>query len=192
MVESQWWEVWMEIYGQEPFQFRRYITVDLDHFVSVDESYLRHLITAWGYAAILLVLTVILVVHGVIPFIFTRTASRTIQKMLKHMQSRWKFHGQEDYSLVTPCLYLLVSLCRHSSTGRGHLVFHVIEVKALCNTQTDADTVVELLTLLQETHKDIRIIVTDHSKDIQGPDKGWTSQWRELLRIVIGIKRGQP
>ena len=47
----------------------------------------------------------------------------------------------------------------------------MIEVKALCNTQTDADTVVELLTLLQETHKDIRIMVVDHSEDIQGPDK---------------------
>jgi hypothetical protein len=52
----------------------------------------------------------------------------------------------------------------------------VIEVKALCNTQTDADTVVELLTLLQETHKDIRIMVVDHSEGIQGPDRGWTSQ----------------
>jgi hypothetical protein len=62
--------------------------LNFNHLTDVNESYLRHLITAWGYAAILLVLTVILVVHGVIPFIFTRTASRTIQKMLKHMQSR--------------------------------------------------------------------------------------------------------
>ena len=46
----------------------------------------------------------------------------------------------------------------------------MIEVKVLCNTQTDADTVVELLTLLQKTHKDIRIMVADHSEDIRGPD----------------------
>tara|TARA_R100001086_G_C11612188_1_gene196304 strand:- start:216 stop:371 length:156 start_codon:yes stop_codon:yes gene_type:complete len=51
----------------------------------------------------------------------------------------------------------------------------VIEVKALCNTQIDADTVLELLTLLQETHKDIRIMVIDLSEDIQGPDKGWNA-----------------
>ena len=61
--------------------------MDLDHLAIVNKSYLRHLITALGYAASLLALAVILVVHGVIPFIFTRTASRTIEKMLKHMQS---------------------------------------------------------------------------------------------------------
>ena len=62
--------------------------MDLDHFVSVNESYLRHLITAWGYAATLLVLTAISVIHGVIPFIFTQTVSRTIEKMTEHIQSR--------------------------------------------------------------------------------------------------------
>lgn len=62
--------------------------MDLDHLSIVDESYFRHLITAWVYALALLTLAAIALIHGLIPFLFTNTVSRAIERIREDIDNR--------------------------------------------------------------------------------------------------------
>jgi hypothetical protein len=56
-----------------------------DHPASVGESYLAHMRTAWWFAAEMIVGAAACVVHGVFPFLFTRTGSRQVSRLYDAM-----------------------------------------------------------------------------------------------------------
>jgi len=60
------------------------------HPNSVGESYLTHMKTAFKYALSLASLSVVCLIHGIFPFLFTTTTSSKIKKMSGEMnKSRW-------------------------------------------------------------------------------------------------------
>ena len=52
-----------------------------DHPASVGESYTEHLATATGFGTRMVLGGLACLVHGVLPFLFTRTGSRTIETL---------------------------------------------------------------------------------------------------------------
>jgi hypothetical protein len=60
----------------------------LDHPRSLGESYWRHQRAALSFAALLLAAGLACLVHAVVPGLFTRTGSRTIDRLYRRMLSR--------------------------------------------------------------------------------------------------------
>lgn len=58
------------------------------HPASVDETYWQHLGTATRFGARLIVTGVACFVHGLLPFTFERTGSRTVETLFKQMVAR--------------------------------------------------------------------------------------------------------
>lgn len=56
-----------------------------DHPASVGESYLAHLHTAWWFSAEMLIGAAACLVHGVFPFLFTRTGSQQVSRLHEAM-----------------------------------------------------------------------------------------------------------
>ena len=56
----------------------------------VGETYLEHLFNAVRYAFTFLLLFVVALIHSILPFLFTKTASCVVQEMAKHMEEREK------------------------------------------------------------------------------------------------------
>ena len=60
------------------------------HPKEVGETYLEHLFNAVRYAFTFLLLFVVALIHSILPFLFTKTASCVVQEMAKHMEEREK------------------------------------------------------------------------------------------------------
>jgi len=58
------------------------------HPRSIGESYLQHLIYAISTALSLSLTCGILVIHGLLPFLFTRTVSNRLYKVVDEMEER--------------------------------------------------------------------------------------------------------
>ena len=60
------------------------------HPKEVGETYLEHLFNAVRFAFTFLLLFVVALIHSILPFLFTKTASCVVQEMAKHMEEREK------------------------------------------------------------------------------------------------------
>jgi len=67
-----------------------------DHLHKVGQTYVGHLVTAWGLAAqliiLLAVLPFVLVVHGLLPGVWDSVVSDRIEGLNQRLQSGW--HGK--------------------------------------------------------------------------------------------------
>ena len=60
------------------------------HPQEVGETYLEHLFNAVRFAFTFLLLFVVALIHSILPFLFTKTASCVIQEMARHIEKREK------------------------------------------------------------------------------------------------------
>ena len=60
------------------------------HPKEVGETYLEHMFNAVRFSLTFLLLFVVALIHSILPFLFTRTASCVVQEMAKHMEEREK------------------------------------------------------------------------------------------------------
>ena len=60
------------------------------HPKEVGETYLEHMFNAVRFSLTFLLLFVVALIHSILPFLFTRTASCVVQEMAKHMEDREK------------------------------------------------------------------------------------------------------
>ena len=58
------------------------------HPRSVGETYGQHLVAAWSIAATLLAASFACLIHGMLPFAFETTASRSIRRLHNHISQR--------------------------------------------------------------------------------------------------------
>ena len=56
-----------------------------DHPASVGESYFEHMAVAFGFGARLLAAALACFVHGLLPFLFTRTGSSAVKRLHEEM-----------------------------------------------------------------------------------------------------------
>jgi hypothetical protein len=56
-----------------------------DHPASVGETYLEHLHSAWGFSGSMITAGMACFLHGLLPFLFVRTASQTIASLHDRM-----------------------------------------------------------------------------------------------------------
>ena len=59
-----------------------------EHPQKVGETYLQHMMAAWRYSFTFLLLVVVSLIHSILPFLFTKTASCVVQEMAEHMKER--------------------------------------------------------------------------------------------------------
>jgi hypothetical protein len=76
-----WWPVWQS--NEEKAAMARASFTDHPH--EVGETYTQHLANAWGFGGRMLLGGCACIVHGLLPFLFTATASRTIGVMHDRM-----------------------------------------------------------------------------------------------------------
>ena len=60
------------------------------HPKEVGETYLEHMFNAVRFSLTFLLLFVVALIHSILPFLFTKTASCVVQEMAKHMEEREK------------------------------------------------------------------------------------------------------
>jgi len=60
------------------------------HPKEVGETYLEHMWNALRYGFTFLLLFFVALIHSILPFLFTKTASCVVQEMAKHMEDREK------------------------------------------------------------------------------------------------------
>ncbi len=63
-----------------------------DHPTSVGETYTQHMGTAFGFGGRMLLAGLACMVHGVLPFLFTRTGSTTITTLHDRMVTNRRRH----------------------------------------------------------------------------------------------------
>jgi len=63
--------------------YRYFYKVMLAHPAEVNESYVQHLLAAAGFAVRLFLAAVACLVHALIPCLFTRTASRALDRLYR-------------------------------------------------------------------------------------------------------------
>jgi len=56
-----------------------------EHPISVGETYVQHLGTATGFGTRMVVAGIACILHGILPFLFVRTGSRTIAQLNERM-----------------------------------------------------------------------------------------------------------
>jgi len=56
-----------------------------DHLTSVGESYFEHMASAFSFAARLLAAAFACFVHGLLPFLFTKTGSSAVKRLHEEM-----------------------------------------------------------------------------------------------------------
>ena len=64
-----------------------------DHPASVGESYVQHMGSAFGFAARLFGAAVACLLHGVFPFLFTRTGSTAVKRLHEDMTAARQRQG---------------------------------------------------------------------------------------------------
>ena len=67
-----------------------------DHPEAVGESYLEHLASAWGFAAVMLAGATACLLHGLFPFAFQRSGSRRIAMLHERMIANRRRHGAAE------------------------------------------------------------------------------------------------
>ena len=60
------------------------------HPKEVGETYLEHMFNAVRFSLTFLLLLVVALIHSILPFLFTKTASCVVLEMAKHMEEREK------------------------------------------------------------------------------------------------------
>jgi len=60
------------------------------HPKEVGETYFEHMFNAVRFSLTFLLLFVVALIHSILPFLFTKTASCVVQEMAKHMEEREK------------------------------------------------------------------------------------------------------
>ena len=60
------------------------------HPEEVGETYFEHMYNALRYSVTFLLLFFVALIHSILPFLFTRTASCVIQEMARHIEKREK------------------------------------------------------------------------------------------------------
>ena len=65
-----------------------YVNILSKHLNEVGETYFEHLVNALRYAFTFFLLVFVAIIHAVLPFLFTKTASCVIQEMSKHIKER--------------------------------------------------------------------------------------------------------
>ena len=58
------------------------------HPKEVGETYLEHMFNAVRFSLTFLLLFVVALIHSILPFLFTKTASCVVQEMADHMKER--------------------------------------------------------------------------------------------------------
>ena len=58
------------------------------HLKEVGETYLQHMWASFRYSVTFLLLVFVAIVHAILPFVFTKTASCIIQEMSAHIKER--------------------------------------------------------------------------------------------------------
>ena len=58
------------------------------HLKEVGETYLEHMWASFRYSLTFLLLVFVAMVHAILPFVFTKTASCIIQEMSDHIKER--------------------------------------------------------------------------------------------------------
>ena len=58
------------------------------HPNEVGETYLQHLWASFRYSLTFMLLVLVALVHAILPFVFTKTASCIIQEMSAHIKER--------------------------------------------------------------------------------------------------------
>ena len=66
------------------------INIFTKHPKEVGETYFEHMYNALRYSVTFLLLFFVALIHSILPFLFTRTASCVIQEMAEHMEKREK------------------------------------------------------------------------------------------------------
>ena len=66
------------------------INIFTKHPEEVGETYFEHMYNAMRYSATFLLLFFVALIHSILPFLFTRTASCVIQEMSRHIEKREK------------------------------------------------------------------------------------------------------
>jgi len=59
-----------------------------EHPQKVGETYLQHMRNALRFSVTFSLLVVVSVIHSILPFLFTKTASCVVQAMAAHMKER--------------------------------------------------------------------------------------------------------
>lgn len=70
------------------------------HPEEVGESYFQHLATAAGFGATMVVGGLCVMIHAVLPFLFERTGSRTMDKLHKKMTKRVDVVNWERHPII--------------------------------------------------------------------------------------------
>ena len=60
----------------------------IDHPATVGESYLQHMGSANYFGSRMILAGLACLLHGVLPFVFTKTGSQTIELLYQHMVTR--------------------------------------------------------------------------------------------------------
>ena len=66
------------------------INIFTKHPKEVGETYFEHMYNALRYSVTFLLLFFVALIHAILPFLFTRTASCVIQEMSRHIEKREK------------------------------------------------------------------------------------------------------
>jgi len=66
------------------------INIFTKHPKEVGETYFEHMYNALRYSVTFLLLFFVALIHSILPFLFTRTASCVIQEMARHIEKREK------------------------------------------------------------------------------------------------------
>ena len=66
------------------------INIFTKHPEEVGETYFEHMYNALRYSVTFLLLFFVALIHAILPFLFTRTASCVIQEMSRHIEKREK------------------------------------------------------------------------------------------------------
>jgi hypothetical protein len=66
------------------------INIFTKHPEEVGETYFEHMYNALRYSVTFLLLFFVALIHAILPFLFTRTASCVIQEMARHIEKREK------------------------------------------------------------------------------------------------------
>ena len=66
------------------------INIFTKHPKEVGETYFEHMYNALRYSVTFLLLFFVALIHSILPFLFTKTASCVVQEMAKHMEEREK------------------------------------------------------------------------------------------------------
>jgi hypothetical protein len=60
----------------------------MKHLLDLNESYLRHAVIALRYAAILFSISIVMIVHAIVPWLFPNLTSNWVTRLASEMEKR--------------------------------------------------------------------------------------------------------